>query len=84
MTPAQKQRIAEIEERLAQLNRWVSRDWFYERTPYDLRFLLEMVRERDRALEAIIIRCEEGDKRSDWLPTIASIAKHALEPKLVS
>jgi hypothetical protein len=31
------------------------------------------------ALEAIIIRCAEGDKRTDWLPTIASIARHALE-----
>lgn len=30
------------------------------------------------ALEAIVVRCEEGDPRSDWLPTIASIAKEAL------
>jgi len=30
------------------------------------------------ALDSIIIRCEEGDKRSDWLPIINSIAKNAL------
>lgn len=36
------------------------------------------------ALEAIIIRCEEGDKRTDWLPTIASIARHALNPDLTA
>ncbi len=30
------------------------------------------------ALEAIVIRCEEGDPRTDWLPTIARIAKEAL------
>ena len=30
------------------------------------------------ALEAIIIRCEEGDKNFDWRSTIADIAKRAL------
>lgn len=30
------------------------------------------------ALEAIIIRCEEGDKRTNWLPTIASISSVAI------
>lgn len=36
-----------------------------------------------KALEAIIVRCEEGDKKSDWLPTIADIARRARqeEPK---
>lgn len=32
-----------------------------------------------RALDAIIIRCEEGDPESDWLPTIARIARAILE-----
>lgn len=36
---------------------------------------------REKVLEAIIIRCEEGDKRTDWLPTIARIACAALAPK---
>ena len=29
-------------------------------------------------LRAIIIRCEDGDKRSDWLPIIARLAREAL------
>jgi hypothetical protein len=32
----------------------------------------------EAALRAIIIRCEEGDKKSDWLPTISNIARAAL------
>jgi hypothetical protein len=32
-----------------------------------------------QALEAIIVRCEEGDQRTNWLPTIADIARRALE-----
>lgn len=32
-----------------------------------------------RALQAIQIRCREGDKRSDWLPTIDQLATEALE-----
>ena len=32
-----------------------------------------------RALEAIRIRCREGDKSSDWLPTIDQLATEALE-----
>jgi len=30
------------------------------------------------ALDSIIVRCEEGDKRCDWIPTIKSIAENAL------
>jgi len=30
------------------------------------------------ALRSIIVRCREGDSRSDWLPTIARIAEEAL------
>ena len=29
-------------------------------------------------LEAIVIRCEEGDPKSDWLPIIARLAREAL------
>ncbi len=39
--------------------------------------------ERDnlvRRLESIIVRCEEGDNRVDWLPTIASIARGNTAP----
>lgn len=32
----------------------------------------------EKALDSIIIRCDEGDPRSDWLPTISGIAKEAL------
>lgn len=32
------------------------------------------------ALESIIIRCREGDKRSNWLPTIEDIATRAIAP----
>jgi hypothetical protein len=35
------------------------------------------------ALRAIIIRCDEGDKKSDWLPIISSLAKSVL-PKAVA
>ena len=31
-----------------------------------------------KALESIIVRCDEGDPRSDWLPVIAGIARSAL------
>ena len=31
------------------------------------------------ALKAIIIRCDEGDPNSNWLPTISDIAKRALK-----
>ena len=30
------------------------------------------------ALKVILVRCEEGDKRTNWLPTITSISRHAL------
>jgi 8-oxo-dGTP pyrophosphatase MutT (NUDIX family) len=30
------------------------------------------------ALDSIIVRCEEGDKRTDWLPTIQRIAERAI------
>jgi len=33
----------------------------------------------EAALRAIIIRCDEGDKKSDWLPIISDIAKRALQ-----
>jgi hypothetical protein len=29
-------------------------------------------------LRAIIVRCDEGDKKSDWLPIISSLAKDGL------
>jgi len=32
-----------------------------------------------QALQDILIRCEEGDKRSDWLPVIARLAREGLE-----
>jgi len=35
----------------------------------------EMLELAERNLEAIIVRCEEGDRRSDWLPIIAQLAK---------
>ena len=44
----------------------------------DARAALEDVEALVRALAAIQVRCEEGDKRSDWLPTIASICRTAL------
>ena len=46
--------------------------------------LIADVGRHERALEAIIIRCEEGDKRSDWLPTIACIAHVALKPSEIA
>lgn len=30
-------------------------------------------------LEAIIVRCEEGDPRTDWLPIISQLARNALD-----
>ena len=38
----------------------------------------QVARQLAEALESIIVRCEEGDRRIDWLPTIASIARDAL------
>jgi hypothetical protein len=35
----------------------------------------------EAALQAIMVRCEEGDKKFDWIPTIASIAREALAPE---
>jgi uncharacterized coiled-coil protein SlyX len=37
------------------------------------------IEQLEAALRAIIIRCEEGDKKSDWLPTISNIARAALD-----
>jgi len=34
------------------------------------------------ALRAIIVRCDEGDKKSDWLPIISSLAKSVLPKAL--
>lgn len=41
----------------------------------ELRAEIERLR---NAHKAIIVRCTEGDKRSDWLPIIANISRRAL------
>lgn len=40
---------------------------------------VEVLRAVDRLLDAIQIRCREGDRRSDWLPTIDRLATEARE-----
>jgi hypothetical protein len=39
----------------------------------------DRIEQLEAALRAVIVRCEEGDKKSDWLPTIANIARAALD-----
>ncbi len=42
---------------------------------------VEVVKDRYReALEGIIIRCKDGDPRSDWIPIIERIATESLRP----
>lgn len=38
-----------------------------------------VLRDVDRLLDAILIRCREGDPRSDWLPVIDRLASEARE-----
>ena len=37
------------------------------------------IEQLEAALRAVIVRCEEGDKKSDWLPTISNISRAALD-----
>ncbi len=37
--------------------------------------LLDRLEAKDVAFESIIVRCREGDERTNWLPTIARIAE---------
>lgn len=39
------------------------------------------IAELEKALKAIVVRCEEGDKQFNWLPTIGNIARRALPVK---
>jgi hypothetical protein len=39
----------------------------------------DRIEQLEAALRAVIVRCEEGDKKFDWLPTISNIAHTALD-----
>jgi hypothetical protein len=46
---------------------------------FRLEAALKRIEQLEAALQAIIIRCEEGDKNFNWLPTISNIARAALD-----
>jgi len=61
----------------------VTRDWGEEtRAKVDAEWRAEAAEARvlqfEESLREIVIRCEEGDQQTNWLPTIANIARAAL------
>lgn len=52
--------------------------WCHRSTPEQHVIDHEELRTARKALEGIIIRCREGDPRSDWLPAIDGLAEEAL------
>lgn len=69
------------EQTIAQYDRYRSRSDLPRPNPQwvdDVLFLADLVSTLETALWSIIVRCEEGSRNVDWLPTIATIARTAL------
>ena len=56
----------------------IMRGFMDESCAHHLELAAARIEQLEAALRAIIIRCEEGDKKSDWLPTISNIARAAI------
>ncbi len=50
-----------------------------DRAADEMEHLMDINIRMRAALGSIIIRCSEGDKKSDWLPVIESIARNAID-----
>lgn len=73
---AELERLEQANETLTEVNRALHGSAVRNR---DGRKLAEADAKRKRlALEGILYRCEVGDRRTDWLPIIASLAREAL------
>jgi hypothetical protein len=48
---------------------------------WNTRALTDEVTRLREALDAIVIRCRDGNREADWLPVIQNIARRALQPK---